>query len=51
MIFYINKFIKKSQNKLRNMHNKDPKEYWKTLNSIDNKKQDPDIVLDDLYNF
>ena len=51
MNFYINKFIKKSQNKLRNMHNKDPKEYWKTLNSIDNKKQDPDIVLEDLYNF
>ena len=51
MNFYINKFIKKSQNKLRNMHNKDPKEYWKTLNSIDNKKQDPDIILEDLYNF
>ena len=51
MNFYINKCIKKSQNKLRNMHNKDPKEYWKTLNSVDNKKQDPDIVLEDLYNF
>ena len=51
MNFYINKFINNSQNKLRKMHNKYPKEYWKTLNSIDNKKQDTDIVLEDIYIF
>ena len=51
MNFYINKFINDSQNKLRKMHNKYPKEYWKTLNSIDNKKQDTDIVLEDLSFF
>ena len=33
------------------MHDKDHKEYWKTLNNIDDKKRDLDIVIVDFYTF
>ena len=33
------------------MKNKTPKEYWKIINSIDNKKDDNNIELDTLYTF
>ena len=36
---------------MRNLKNKTPKEYWKIINSIDNKKADNNIELDTLYTF
>ena len=51
MNYFINKHNKSTQNKLRNLKNKTPKEYWKILNSIDNKKADNNIELDTLYTF
>ena len=42
---YINRHNKNNEEKLRNMHCKRPKDYWKILNSIKNKtaKEMPDI--------
>ena len=36
---------------MRNLKSKNPKEYWKIINSIDNKKLDSNIELDSLYSF
>ena len=51
MNYFINKHNKSTQNKLRSLKNKSPKEYWKIINSIDNKKADSNIELDKLYTF
>ena len=51
MNHFINKHIKTTQNKLRSLKNKNLKEYWKIINSIDNKKNDSNIELDTLYTF
>ena len=51
MNYFINKHNKSTQNKLRSLKNKSPKEYWKIINSIDNKKTDSNIELDKLYTF
>ena len=51
MNFYISKHKKATQEKLRKMKNKNPKDYWKILNSLDNKPENADIKLDDLYSF
>ena len=40
MNYYINKHNKATKTKLRNLKSKNPKEYWKIINSIDNKKVD-----------
>ena len=37
--YFINKHNKLTQDKLRSMKNKSPKEYWNAINNIDNKKQ------------
>ena len=36
---FINKYNKKNESKLRNMLRKQPKDYWKYLNSLKNKQQ------------
>ncbi|MCU7800877.1 MAG: reverse transcriptase family protein [gamma proteobacterium symbiont of Lucinoma myriamae] len=51
MNFHIYKYKKATQAKLRNMKNKNPKDYWKLLNNIDHKTETPDIKLDVLYTF
>lgn len=51
MNFYISKHKKATQQKLRIMKNKNPKDYWKILNSLDNKPEIADIKLEDLYSF
>ena len=51
MNFYISKHKKATQQKLRKMKNKNPKDYWKILNSLDNKPENADIKLEDLYSF
>ena len=51
MNYYINKHNKATKTKLRNLKSKNPKEYWKIISSIDNKKLDSNIELDSLYSF
>ena len=51
MNYFINKHNKSTQNKLRSLKNKSPKEYWKIINSIDNKRTESNIELDTLYTF
>ena len=46
---YINKHNKANESKLRNMHRKRPKEYWKFLNSLKNKKQNEQPDLNEFY--
>lgn len=49
--YFINKHNKSKQTELRNLKSKNPKEYWKIINSADCKKVDSDIELDALYSF
>ena len=51
MNYFINKHNKQTQIKLRNLKNKNPKDFWKIINSVDSKKQDRNIALDTLYSF
>ena len=51
MNYFINKHNKSTQNKLRNLKNKNPNEHWKIINSIDNKNADNNIELDTLFTF
>ena len=52
MNFHINKLNRlQQQKKLRKLHDKNPKQYWKILNSIDNKDEKSDIELDTLFEF
>ena len=48
---YINKHNKQMQQKLRNLKHKNPKEFWKILNNIERKEDDPDISIDTLYEY
>ena len=48
---YINKHKKQMQQKLRNLKHKNPKEFWKILNNIKRKEDDPDISIDTLYEY
>ena len=51
MNFHINKFNRLQQKKLRKLHDKNPKQYWKILNSIDDKDEKSNIELDTLFKF
>jgi hypothetical protein len=42
MNYYIKKFKHKNGNKLRNMHDKNPKQYWKFLKKLKPKSKDDD---------
>lgn len=44
---FINKYNKENESKLRNMQRKQPKDYWKYLNSLKNKKniEKPDLSV------
>ena len=46
---YINKHNKGNESKLRNMHRKRPKEYWKFLNSLKTKKPNEQPDLNEFY--
>lgn len=48
---YINKYKLSQQSKLRKMHKKSPKEYWKYLNSINRKKNIKQPAIEDLFEF
>ena len=49
---YTNKYNKENDMKLRQLHSKKPKEYWKILNKIKNKKhvKGPDLQNSDNNN-
>ena len=51
--FFIRKYNKDTQNKLRKLKYKLPKHFWKILNSLENKnnKENKDIRINDFYTF
>ena len=49
LIFFIRKHNKDTQNKLRKLKSKSPKQFWKILNSLENNKENKDISINDLY--
>ena len=49
--FFIRRHYKDTQNKLRKLKSKSPKQFWKILNSLENKKENKDISINDLYTF
>ena len=51
MNFHINKYNKTQQSKLRDLHDKNPRQYWKILNDIENKKDSEAIDLNTLHTF
>ena len=48
---FINNHKRQTQMKLRNLKNKNPKEYWKIINSVDSKKQLSKFGINTLYTF
>jgi len=48
---YINKYKFSKTNKLRDMHSKNPKHYWKYINSLKSKSPTNMPSLDDFYDF
>ncbi|MCW4343918.1 MAG: reverse transcriptase family protein [Candidatus Thiodiazotropha endolucinida] len=48
---YINKHNQSTQQKLRNMKSKRPKDFWKIINATDNKTKDDEIELKTFYDF
>ena len=51
MNFHINQYNKNMQEKLRNLKSKNPKDFWKIINSLEKSKDNPNIDLDTLYEF
>ncbi|MEW8548549.1 MAG: reverse transcriptase family protein, partial [Candidatus Thiodiazotropha sp.] len=51
MNFHISRHKNITKKRLRKMKNKNPKDYWKILNSLDKKPENADIKLNDLYSF
>ena len=49
--YFICKHKKDTQNKLRNLKSKSPKQFWKISNNPQSKKENKDISINDLYNF
>ena len=48
MNYYIKNHNNKTQGKLRNLHSKQPKAFWKLINKLDNKKVDDEIKIHQL---
>ena len=51
MNFYIKKHNFHTQNKLRKLHSKKPKEFWKLLNKPDDNSTDEKIKIEELYEY
>ena len=47
----MNKYNTSNIHKLRNMHSKNPKQYWRYLNNIDNKKPMETPELETMYKY
>ena len=48
---FIRKHKKDTQNKLRKLKSKSPKQFKKILNSLQSKRANKDISINELYNF
>ena len=51
MNFHLNKHVRNTQNKLRKLKSSNPKEFWKIINSLENKQEEQNINLETLYEF
>ena len=51
MNFQLNKHTKNMQNKLWKLKSKNPKEFWKIINSLENKHEEQNISIETLYDF
>ena len=51
MNFHLNKHARNTQNKLRKLKSNNPKEFWKIINSLENKQEEQHITLETLYEF
>ena len=51
MNYYITNHNNKTQDKLRDLHSKQPKAFWKLINKLDNKNVDDKINIEELYNY
>ena len=49
--YFIRNHKKDTQNKLRKLKSKSPKQFWKILNNLPSKRENKDISINDLYNF
>ena len=45
--YFIRKHEKDTQNKLRKLKSKSPKQFWKILNSLQSKRENKDISMND----
>ena len=48
---YISQYKHTQQTKLRNMHKKSPKDYWKYLNSLNKSKKTKTPPIESLHDF
>ena len=51
MNFHINKHNKSTQEKLRNLKSKNPRDFWRIMNSLDKSKDNENIDIETLYDF
>ena len=51
MNFYINKHYKGTQDKLRNLSSKNPRDFWKLMISLEKTKDNENIDIETLYDF
>ena len=51
MNFYINKHNKNTQDKLRNLKSKNPRYFWKIMNSVNKTNDNENIDIQTLYDF
>lgn len=51
MNFFINKQKQKNEDKLRQIHSTNPKEFWKYLNSFQNKGNEISPTVNEFYDF
>ena len=47
--YFIRKRKKDTENKLRRLKSKSPKQFWKILNNLQSKKENKDISINDIY--
>ena len=48
---YINLEQSKTQENLQKLHSNKPKEFWKILNSLEKKSDNPDLNLSEFYEY
>ena len=51
MNFYVKRHNFQTLNKLRKLHSKKPKEFWRLLNKLDDTLTDKKIKIEELYEY